>query len=156
MPSDQTGPQNLEPDEAAIRQHLEVLVAPAVAGPLDDGLLEIAYGTTEPNKAHLFPLSDLHLAAEFAARVNRAGNQVYVGMALRKPGTPIGKRTGKPAFYGSYFAWLDDAADWQVAETAAAGCPPDLIVCTGTVPAWRGQLLWRFLEPITESIAWRR
>ena len=103
MPSRQAGPQNLEPDEAVIRQHLEALVAPAVAGPLADGLLEIAYGTTKPNKAHLFPLSDLHQAVEFAARVNRVGNQVYAGMAVRKPGTPIGKRSGKAAFYGSYW-----------------------------------------------------
>ena len=69
---------------------------------------------------------------------------------MRKPGTPIGKRTRKQAFYGSHFVWLDDAADWAAARTAWSDCPPDLITCTGQVPEWRGQLLWRFLEPITD------
>ena len=56
----------VEPDEAAIRQHLEVLAALAVGGSLSDGLLEIAYGTTAPDKAHLFTLNELHLAVDFA------------------------------------------------------------------------------------------
>jgi hypothetical protein len=152
MPNNRSGPQNLVPDEAAIRQHLELLVAPAVGTPLGDGLLEIAFGTTEPSKAHLFPLGDLHQAVEFAARVNRAGHQAYVGMALRKPGTPISKRAGKKDFYASSWGWLDDAADWSAAEAASTDCPPDVIVCTGQVPAWRGQYLWRFLEPITDPL----
>jgi hypothetical protein len=139
-----------EPDELVIRQHLELLAAPAVGTPLADGLLEIAYGTAEPSKARLFKITDLHLAVEFAARVNRAGHQTYVGMALRKRGTHPGKRSRKTAFYFSHFAWLDDAADWQAARSAAADCPPDVIVCTGQTPTWRGQYLWRFLQPITE------
>lgn len=140
----------VEPDEAAVRQHLKVLAAPAVSGSLNDGLLEIAYGTTGPDKAHLFTLNELHLAVDFALRTNRAGHQIYVGPALRRPGTPIGKRTTKKAFYGSYFGWLDDAADWAAARAAWSDCPPDLITCTGQIPEWRGQLLWRFLEPITD------
>jgi hypothetical protein len=153
MPSSGPNPaaNQPEPDEAAIRRHVELLVAPAVGTPLGDGLIEIAYGHAEPSKAHLFALTDLHLAVEFAARVNKAGYQTYVGMALRKPGTHVGKRSRKTAFYGSHWAWLDDASDWQAAEAASSGCPPDIVVCTGQVPAWRGQYLWRFLEPITEG-----
>lgn len=113
-------------------------------------MLEIAFGTTEPRKAHLFELSELHRAVEFAARVNRAGYQVYVGMALRKPGIPISRRAGKKVFYGSFWAWLDDAADWAKAAAAARDCPPDVIVCTGQEPSWRGQYLWRFIQPVTD------
>jgi hypothetical protein len=57
----QTGPQNqAEPDEAVIRQHLELLIAPAVGTSLDDGLIEIAYGQSKPDKARLFQLAELH------------------------------------------------------------------------------------------------
>jgi hypothetical protein len=151
MGSGQTGPQNqVEPDEVVIRQHLEALVAPAIGTSFDDGLIEIAYGRSKPDKAHLFQLAELHLAVEFAARVNRAGHQTWVGAALRKPGSPIGKRTGKKQFYASFWSWLDDAADWVAAQAASATCPPDVIIRTGRVPTWRGQYLWRFLQPITD------
>jgi hypothetical protein len=130
----------LERDQAKIREHLELLVAPAVGTALSDGLLEIAYGKAEPNKAHLFRLSEIHLAVEFATRMNRIPNQVYVGMAVRRPGCPISKRTTKRAFYGSHFAWLDDAADWQAARAAWNDCPPDLIVWHDPGMAWPGCL----------------
>jgi hypothetical protein len=55
--------------------HLELLVAPAVGGPLADGLIEIAYGQGKPGQARLFKLSELHLAVELAARMNRAGRR---------------------------------------------------------------------------------
>jgi RepB DNA-primase from phage plasmid len=140
----------VEPDEAAILRHLELLAAPAVSSSIADGLVEVAYGTTEPNKAHLFVLSELDQAVTFAARVNRAGNQVYVGAALRRPGSLISKRTTKAEFYGSALAWLDDAKSWKTAKEQSVDCPPDVVICTGKVPSWRGQLLWRFFHPITD------
>jgi hypothetical protein len=140
-----------EPDEGAILAHLELLAAPAVGSALGDGLIEIAYGQGKPGSARLFPLSELHLAAEFAARMNRVGRQTWVGAALRAPGSPTRERAGKKDFYGSFWAWMDDADDWQAAEAASRDCPPDVVVCTGEQPAWRGQYFWRFLEPVTET-----
>jgi hypothetical protein len=142
-----------EPDETIVRRYLESLIAPAIGTPLEDGLIEIAYGQTEPDKARLFPLGDLDQIATFAARVNRVGHQVWVGAALRRPGTHPGRRTKKTAFYASHFLWLDDAQDWAAAKVASADCPPDLIVCTGKQPSWRGQLLWRLQEPLTDGKA---
>jgi hypothetical protein len=150
MANGQAHETNQEPDEAEIRRHLELLIAPAIGSPLQDGLVEIAYGLNKPNKARLFELDDLSQIAEFAARVNRAGHHIWVGMALRLPTWPRAERGTKAAFYGSHFAWMDDAADRPAAHVAAADCPPDVLVCTGQVPSWRGQLLWRFREAITD------
>ena len=143
-------PNQVEPDAAAIRQHLQILAAPAVGGCLHDGLLELAYGKHDIRKAHLFQLDEIDAAVDFALRVNQAGHQVYIGAALRKPGTPISKRANKSAFYGTYFAWADDASDWTKARAAWRDCPPNLIVCTGQIPEWRGQVFWQFAQPIVE------
>src|SRR5262245_22474783 len=140
-----------EPDEAIIRQYLELLISPAIGTPLEDGLIEIAYGQAKPDKARLFTLGDLGQIATFAARVNRAGHQVWVGPALRRPGTHPGKRTGKPAFYASHLAWVDDPPDWSAAKAVLAACPADVVVVTGRKPQWRTQGLWRFREAITDG-----
>lgn len=149
---DGNGKAKPTPDRELILQHLE-LIFPG-GDDLHDGLVEIAHGRDGPHSAHLFGVDDLGEAADYAVRVNAAGHHVYVGMAARKPGTPVGKRAGREHAYGARCTWADAddraAVDRAVAAYRAAGCGPDIVVVTGTVPSTRAQFAWLLDDAVTD------
>src|SRR6188472_3271265 len=88
------------PDVDAMRQHLEHLFGGYLDG-YHDGLIELAWTDTKPNKdgryalrnAMMFGTDKIEELIEEAARLNSQTNcNVYIGAALRKPGTSPGSR----------------------------------------------------------------
>lgn len=151
------------PEPETVLAHLERLFESAAPHGLHDAQVEIAYGKNGPDKAQLFPVSDLDAAAAFAGRVNAVGNQVYVGAALRKSdyhghpsktGSGTTMRALREHVLGACVLWADadNAAQVQAAITAYKGadCPPDFVVITGTVPEQRAHFWWLLDEPVTD------
>ena len=95
-----------QPDLAQIEAHLQVLFG-AVPSEYSDGLVEIAWGTDQVDKARLFEAGEIGEAAKFAYDINLKKQNVYTGMALRVPEAPRKKRTGKAQAYAAGFAWFD-------------------------------------------------
>ena len=92
------------PDADAMRQHLEHLFGGYLDG-CHDGLIELAWTDTKPNKdgrfalrnAMMFGTDQIEELIEEAARLNSQPNcNVYIGAALRKPGTFPGGRVCAP------------------------------------------------------------
>jgi hypothetical protein len=64
-------PQPYEPNEAAVRRHLEWLAEPLFGTRYDDGLIEIAHDRTadaSPDQARLFELAEIDAAIQSRAR----------------------------------------------------------------------------------------
>ena len=80
----------LEPDAGQMFKHLEHLFGGWLDG-AQDGLIEICWRDAKSgnlSRAQLFGTHQIEEAAERATEVNRVtGQNVYVGYALRKPGT---------------------------------------------------------------------
>lgn len=142
----------IEPDSEQMRQHLGHLFERDLDG-AHDGLVEIAWTESTPDAAgryrlshaRLFDTDELDEAAEHAATVNRTPQvNVFVGAALRRPGTPRDQRTTKQAVYAlpAYFADLDDPGATEAVQRLYTAAPPTLIVVTGREPYKRAQLWW--------------
>ena len=105
-----------------------------------DGLIEIAHGKEKPNSARLFTPGEIDEAVQYADAVNRRGHNVYVGAALRKPGSPRGKRAGNSDCLTTGAIGVDaDESTEAVAAKINAIAAPGLTVMTGTVPGLRQQ-----------------
>jgi RecA-family ATPase len=148
----------LQPDFDAILQHLEMLF-----GRASDGMVEIAWtdgNTKRLQHAELFDVGDLDMAAEKAFEQNaREFQNVYVGAALRKPGTFPGARAKDDDFMAawSFHADLDDegAPDRAKAVYSEKGLMPPVAVTTGRKPHKRAQLWFPVEDPITDPEAYR-
>src|SRR4051794_17790681 len=143
----------LEPDPDTMRRHLEHLFGGDLDG-LQDGLIELAWsdaGTGDLCHAQLFATDQQEQLVEAALRHNRvAGQNVYVGQALRRPDTPPTGRCGDGQFLAltTCYADLDDDVLAQARGVyRARGCPPTAVVVTGRQPHVRAQLLWRQETP---------
>ena len=118
-----------------------------------DGLIEIAWrdaNSGKLSKAELFGTDKIEEAVAKAVEANRVhGQNVYVGAALRKPGTaPFGRCTDDD-FYAltAYYADLDDDGVAASAKERYAHCRPSFVVITGASPYPRAQLWWRQESP---------
>ena len=83
----ETADAPLRPNKTDIARHLYELFPPTFVQPYPDAWIEIAHGdpaTGGPEKAQKFSAFDLAAASEFAEKKNRAGFNVYVGVALRQ------------------------------------------------------------------------
>src|SRR4249919_320283 len=76
----------LRPNKADIAQHLYELFPPIFVQPYPHAWIELSYGDPatggKPDEAKHFSAFDLAGAAEFAEEKNKAGSNVYVGVAL--------------------------------------------------------------------------
>jgi hypothetical protein len=140
--------KRLAPSRADILRHLEWHVAPA-RGAYDDALLEIAFDTPSGlNRAELFELDALELAADFAIEHNLAGSNVYVGAALRTPDAPRNRRASDEHFYVGCSVPIDIDENYDETRALMAASVDDgAVVITGLVPTRRSQHWIRLTEP---------
>lgn len=142
----------LSPDPEIMRQHLEHLFGGDLDG-AHDGLIELAWtdgGDGRLRHAMLYATDQIDDLVERALEVNRVPNQnVYVGAALRKPGTFPGARCEDADFYAlpAYYVDLDEPGAAERARALYRGCRPTLAVVTGRRPHLRAQLWWRHESP---------
>ena len=149
----------MDPDYDAMLQHLESLF-----GRAPDGMIEISWTDAKTKRlqhAQLFDVGDLDMAAEKAHVVNgREFCNVYVGAALRKPGTFPGARAKDDDFHAAWALHvdLDDAGAPEAAKTAYqdARLTPPIAIVTGRHPHTRAQLWWPLDEPVTDPEQYRR
>jgi hypothetical protein len=149
-----------EPDAGAMREHLEHLFGGFLDG-FHDGLIELAWTDTTPTDgryalrhASLFGTDAIEQLIAEAIRLNRQTMcNVYVGAALRKPGTFPGGRAsaGDVLALTCAYADLDDKGVASVARKRWGTTAPTKIVVTGKEPHLRAQLWWRLDEPITDQ-----
>jgi hypothetical protein len=151
-----------EPRADVMSDQLEHLFGGQLDG-RHDGLVELAWTDAASGKlsrARLFGTDELEELVELACDVNRSpGQNVYVGAALRKPGTSPSARSRDDAFFAltAFYADLDD----DVMESARTilrerRCPPTAVAVTGRHPHVRAQCLWRQETPITDPDHCRR
>jgi hypothetical protein len=151
------------PDADAMRQHLEHLFGGYLDG-CHDGLIELAWTDTQPNKdgryalrnAMMFGTDQIEELIEEAARLNLQPNcNVYIGAALRKPGTFPGGRAsaGDVLALTCSYVDLDDEGATAAARDryGEAKAKPTIVVVTGRHPHTRAQMWWRLDEPIIDQ-----
>ena len=143
----------LEPDPDTMRWHLDHLFGGDLDG-LQDGLIELAWSDADTGDlchAQLFPTDQLDQLVETALRHNCvAGQNVYLGQALRQPKAPLSGRCSDAQFLAltAFYADLDDNVVAQARDVyRTRGCPPTAVVVTGRQPHVRAQLLWRQETP---------
>lgn len=147
----------LQPDESAIKAHLEMLFAP-LREDYPSGLIEICHGPDKPNKAAYFNLraDGIADAVSFAASRARAGENLYVGVNPRKPGSHGFKRASDSDVEIAIwqFADIDKAESLTGLGKALRPLPPYFTVDTGTIPHRRPHLYWLLDEPVRNLEAW--
>lgn len=135
-----------------MQQHLEHLFGGFLDG-CHNGLVEIAYTDAADHKlkhACLFGTDELEEAAQFACAQNSiAGQNVYVGAALRKPAVARDKRANDQDIFclTSFYVDLDEGDAAAQAKQRYRNCPPTCAVITGRTPHTRAQLWWRQAVP---------
>jgi hypothetical protein len=146
----------LEPDIAAMREHIHEVCHPTFAKDYPYAALEIALGhpvtdNGDVNRAltcSALDDRDLPHMAETAAKRNASlGENIYIGVALRYYGDrsiPPNRRATVANYLASRFAWVDfdKAGDAERIEALLKehDLTPFLVVTTGTIPHRRGQL----------------
>jgi hypothetical protein len=135
----------LIPNRVDINFHLYSLFHADFVQPFPDGLVEVAWADSrtdgKPSRAKLFSAFELEAAGDFAEQKNLDGYSIYVGAALRKPGTK-GRACAEDILAGSC-AWgdFDDEGDFERVNKILQqrGLPPSLVVMTGNIPHPRFQ-----------------
>ena len=147
----------MQPDEAAIKAHLELLFAP-LREDYPQGLIEICHGSDKPSKAAYFNLhkDGIADAVAFAASRARAGENLYVGVNPRKSSTHLAKRASDTDVECAIwqFADIDKAESLEGLSKKLRALPPFASVNTGTIPHRRPHLYWLLDEPVFNMPEW--
>ena len=143
----------IEPNESAIKAHLETLFAPC-RDEYPGGVIELRYGSPQPNQSALFGISRMDEAATWAASRNREGMNVYVGVNPRKASTRGSGSDSDVQIAFWHFADLDDAEAVEMAGKRLRTLPPTMTVTTGSEPHRRPHFYWRLDEPVGNMAAW--
>jgi hypothetical protein len=146
--SNSTNGHALEPCKITIAAHIG-LIAGAYKG--RDGLIEIAWDRNgNLDRARLFAPHEIDAMLALAEIESLAGNNVYIGPALRRPDAPRDKRADDAAVIASRFAWSDfddeGAIDKALTAFERLGAAPNWITMTGAVPHARGQCFWALTD----------
>lgn len=141
---------DLAPNPEHIAQHLQLLFGNARE--YDDGLIEIAVNTGRGWLGQLYNTHEIDEAVRYAARKNAERCNVYVGVALRDPDTPMVGRASDTDHYATTVVGgdLDTAEASALAVERVKRLPPSFIVCTGKHPHTRLQPFWILNEAITD------
>ena len=141
----------LEPNPQDMQRHLTLLFGNARE--YDDGLIEIAVNTGQGWLGQLYGTDQIDEAVRYAARKNAERCNVYVGIALRDPDTPLVGRASDDDHYATTVAGgdLDTAEASKAAPERTRSLPPSFIVCTGDHPHTRLQPMWILDEAITDK-----
>lgn len=148
------------PDAAVMRDHLEHMFGGYLDG-MHDGLIELAWTDSKPDAsgryalryAMMYGTDQIEDLVGEAVRLNSQPMcNVYVGAALRKPGTFPGARARDEdvlALTCGYVDLDDDGAAIAAKDKYGTGKPTKIVV-TGKEPYTRAQMWWRLDEPITD------
>ncbi|MGB8607412.1 hypothetical protein [Bradyrhizobium sp.] len=149
------------PNKTDIERHLSTLFPPAFVHPHPDAWIEIAYGNPatggRPNEAKHFSAFDLAGASEFAEKKNRAGFNIYVGLALRQGETgPTSKgRASDVHVLTGLYAWadFDGAGDYDRINNALKhkNLRTSMLVMTGRTPHERGHPYFKLASAATPA-----
>ena len=159
--SDADAVPKIEPDPQQMLRHLEHLYGGFLDG-CQEGRIELAWTDARDGRlrhAAIFGTDEMEILVERAFTENiRPGQNVYVGVALRKSGIPPFGRCGDEDFLAltAFYADLDDNGAAAKAKTLYRGCPPTAVVVTGRHPHVRAQLLWRQETPERDPDLCRR
>ena len=136
------------PEQNRHQQALYTLFPAAFVQPYPDAWIEIAFAKPatggNPNAAEHFSAFELQKAADFAEEKNKAGFNIYVGVALRqgKTGPNSNGRSSGANFLASLYAWsdFDGAGDYgRINDTLKEkNLPTSMLVMTGRTPHERG------------------
>lgn len=147
----------MQPDEGAIKEHLETLFAP-LRDEYPSGLIELCHGSDKPNKATYFNLrpDGIEEATAWAASRSRAGENVYVGVNPRKPTTDLRSRASDDDVQIAIwqFADIDKAEALEGLGRKLRALLPTFSVDTGTIPHRRPHLYWQLEEPVGNMAEW--
>jgi hypothetical protein len=147
----------MQPNEDAIKAHLEMLFAP-LREEYPGGLIEICHGPNKPDRAAYFNLrpDGIADATAFAASQSRAGQNIYVGVNPRKPGSHSLKRASDSDVEVAVwqFADIDAAASLEGLGRKLRALPPYYTADTGTKPHRRPHLYWLLDEPVWNLTEW--
>lgn len=152
MMTDNTVVPFAQPDINAMTAQLEHQFDGFLDG-AHNGMIELAWTNAEDGKlrhAEMFHTDDLDKIAQRAFEINSIpGQNVYVGAALRKPGTFPGGRAEDEDYYctTAFYVDLDDEGAADGVTGKYRGCKPTLAVVTGRQPYKRVQLWWRLETP---------
>jgi hypothetical protein len=147
----------LSPNKLDIAAHLYALFNPAFVQPYPDAWFEVAYCSPDGaiTDAQNYSVFELKQAVEFAEARNAAGDNLYVGPALRQGKQPGSGRAKGEHVLTSAYAWAEyDAAgdDKRIADTLKANnLKPALVVTTGTVPHPRRHLYFKIDGAVTKE-----
>jgi hypothetical protein len=152
------------PNAEAMRQHLDHMFGGYLDG-YHEGLIELCWTETRPNaegkyrlsKAEMFGIDQIEELIAAAVRLNSQPMcNVYVGAALRKPGTFPGARASDADAFALTCGYvdLDDPGAATDARNKYGKAKPTMIVVTGREPHIRAQMWWRLDEPLTDPDAW--
>jgi hypothetical protein len=142
-----------QPDE--MLAHAEHLFGGYLGG-CHDGLIELAWTDTTTHAlrhARLYGTDELEELVAHAVMLNiQQGCNVYLGAALRKPGTAPFARAKDSDFFALTCAYadLDEPGAATTAKDKYGTAKPTKVVITGRTPHARAQLWWRLDEPIVD------
>ncbi len=152
------------PNSDSMRQHLDHMFGGYLDG-CHEGLIELCWTETKPNAEGRYKLSNAlmfgtdqieDLVAEAIRRNSQPMCNVYIGAALRKPGTfPTARAQDTDAFALTCgYVDLDDPGAATAAKDKYGGAKPTMVVVTGMEPHVRAQMWWRLDEPVTDVDLW--
>jgi hypothetical protein len=145
----------VQPDESAIKAHLELLFAP-LREEYPGGIVELRYGAGFKSAYFNLRTDGLADCAVFAEARARAGDNIYVGVNPRKPSTDTRKAASDSDVEVSawQFADIDKAESLQALGRKLRPLPPTFTVDTGTTPHRRPHLYWQLEELVWNMASW--
>jgi Protein of unknown function (DUF3987) len=155
----ETADTPLRPNRTDINRHLYGLAPPEFAKDYPKAWIEIAYADPtnggELNAAEHFSVFQLADAAEFAAKKNAAGFNVYVGVALRQGETGPSGRASGTNFLAVCCSWAEFDRPGDDTRINAVLKEKNLLttmtVVTGRTPNLRAHLYFRIKECTTKE-----
>lgn len=143
-----TPPLVLEPCAHTMAEHINAVVGMYADR---DGLIELAWDYLgKPKCARLFQPHEADAMCELAMKESRAGNNCYIGPALRRSDAPRAERTLDADVIASRLVWADfdeeGTFDDALGVLTEIGAEPNWITETGMYPFQRAHVFWALTD----------